>query len=243
MVGKTKKELNLKYNIFFEKLGYKDDNFSMLPSPWNVWHFKNPAKQSRYVLFSGQPIFMIPGTSRAKIHIFSEDGKELSVYEFSTGWRINLYSAKLSFNKLLGTQVIVLSTGPVINGRDVAKQYFSFEGDTLRFVRMEDNKGEALKNNYHYPNHTLGTGINQTKEQWVTDLKSKSPTRILSALVYIGGEHMDPNRPEKDVSTESVKEAKIAESLKQDQQVKELINTYKSSKINWVRDAVKLINK
>ena len=62
---------------------------------------------------------------------------------------------------------LVITTAPVINGRDVAKQYCSIEDDMLFFVRMEDSKGDLLRNIYRFQNHTLGCDVSdQSKEQW-----------------------------------------------------------------------------
>ena len=50
MIGKSKEKLYKDHTELLTEFFKKDRAV-----PWHVWHFKNTAKEDRYVLFSGKP--------------------------------------------------------------------------------------------------------------------------------------------------------------------------------------------
>ena len=53
---------------------------------------------------------------------------------------------------------------------------------------------------------------------------------------------MDPERPEEDVSTQTIEEAKLVKALRGDASVRKLIAKHRESKLVWVREAAELAN-
>src|SRR5439155_7131891 len=149
--GKSAEQLTKEHGATLRSLTKTRNENHFVPTPWHVWKFNTPKHEPRYVVFSGQTIFMIPGTSSASIVLLSASGAEVGSWHFSTGWRIDIKSARTSFDDKLRTQLITVSTAPVINGRDVAQQHFALMDDKLYFIRMEDSKGRLIRNHYFFP--------------------------------------------------------------------------------------------
>jgi hypothetical protein len=53
---------------------------------------------------------------------------------------------------------------PLINGRNLAREYFAIGNDGLQVVRMENDKGEAVQNEYVFP--TMRSASFQTRVLW-----------------------------------------------------------------------------
>jgi hypothetical protein len=116
------------------------------PAPWHIWKIgRNDMR--RYVALLGEPEIVVPGGSSACVLLFDGALKRRGSWCFQTGWRIDLDRASLEFATDLASDVIVLHMVRFINGRNVAKEYFAVGGDRLRFVRMENEKGEAVQPN------------------------------------------------------------------------------------------------
>src|SRR5437764_1348049 len=71
----------------------------------------------------GQSLIMIPGGSSACIQLFDGSGSKIGSWLFQTGWRINFLGASLEYSTRLGTDLVVLHVGPVINGLPIAEEY------------------------------------------------------------------------------------------------------------------------
>jgi hypothetical protein len=241
MVGKGAEQLTKEHGATLRSLTKTTNENHFAPKPWHVWKFNAPKDEPRYVIFSGQPIFMIPGTSSASIILLSASGTELGMWSFSTGWRIDIKSASTSFDDKLRAQLITVSTAPVINGRDVAKQHFALVDEKLYFIRAEDSKGKLIRNHYLSPNHTLG-GSPPSKDLagLVALLESPQLPLRLAALTYLSGTHMNPDRPRTDVSSESVEDAKLARVFRMAESTKKRIEDYRRSDNSWLKEAADL---
>ena len=205
--------------------------------PWHSWKFVLGGRP-RVIRFDGARLFMIPGTSRGAVHLFDESGTELANWKFSTGWRINLVGASFEPMPELMAHVLIVQTQRSINGRNVAKQFFAFSGDRLRFIRMEDEAGQILQNNYYAPNHTLGVEPEVKQlEEWMELLKSPSNIDVLAALTFIGGRHMDPPDASPGWQHEDVEQAKLALLLQNDPGIQELVGRLQRHENVWIREA------
>jgi hypothetical protein len=60
------------------------------PQPWIVWKLRHAAAAPQFLVFEGQRIFSIPGTSSAAVHVLDPAGRQPSSCTFSTGWRMDL---------------------------------------------------------------------------------------------------------------------------------------------------------
>lgn len=104
--------------------------------------------------------------------------------------------ASLEFSTDLASDLMVLHVVRLIDGRNVAKEYFFVGSDRLRFVRMENDEGEAVQNEYVFPNYETGiVPAGDTEEEWASVLDSADKADVLSALVFLGGRHItEPQR-------------------------------------------------
>jgi hypothetical protein len=107
----------------------------------------------------GQPLFIIPGESRARIHIFDMHGKHLYSVTFPTGWRIDLEGARIIEDGVTGSALIEISTHAAINGRDLSRQLYRLIGDEVVLVRLEDSEGHTLPQD---PYHHIGPPVRRT---------------------------------------------------------------------------------
>ena len=207
------------------------------PQPWHTWKTALDG-QPRVIRFDGARLIMIPGQSRGAVHLFDENGGELANWAFSTGWRINLVAA--SFEPIVEglTNVLVLQTEKSTNGRNVARQYFAFSGDRLRFIRMEDDSGKLLQNDYHAPVTTLGI-VPEAKEldEWVKLLESENAIDILGALTFIGGLHVNWANSVPWWHDADGDENKMAWTLRRSARIGEIVTRLKDADHPWVREA------
>lgn len=156
-------------------------------SPWHIWKLR-----TLYVVLLGQNLAMIPGGTSACIQLFDAGLTRIGSWSFQTGWRNLLIDASLESSPQVGADLLVLRTSPVINGRDIAKEYFALGNDRLRVIRLEDSKGAAVQNDYVFPNYEIGVIPSaRSVEDWTRLLQSKDKSDVLSALVFLGGRHLD----------------------------------------------------
>jgi len=160
------------------------------PGPWRVWR-TNHNGVTRYIVLLGAPMLTIPGGSSACVLLLDNRMQRVNNWCFQTGWRINLDRATLTYAALIGSDMIALHMRPVINGRNIAREYFTIKDDQLRFVRLEDDKGDAVPNDCLLPNFEIGiVPTPSNDEAWITMLQSSDKAEVLSALVFLGGRHL-----------------------------------------------------
>jgi len=212
----------------------------MEPAPWHIWKTSRNGL-SRYLVLLGEPELIVPGGSSACVLLFDGASDRINSWCFQTGWRINLDSASLEFSTDLASDVIVLRMIRFINGRNVTKEYFAVGSDRLRFIRMENDKGEAVQNEYVFPNYEIGiVPAGNTEEEWVSMLESADKADVLSALVFLGGRHItEPQRHFASEPAES-KYAGLFRQLVSSPHIRELIASLGNSENEWVRQAALL---
>lgn len=198
-------------------------------APWRVW--KLHGEPTRYAVLLGGSLMVIPGGSSACVQLFDASAVRLDSWCFQAGWRIGLTGASMEFYPAISSDVIVLQVTPVITGRDIAKEYFSIGNGQLKLVRLENSQGEAAQNVYAIPNFEIGLVPAHTIQQWADMLESKDPTDVLSALVFLGGQHLSdhergllPGLPES----------------KSSERIRELIKGLTGSRDQWIRQAATL---
>jgi hypothetical protein len=210
------------------------------PGPWHIWK-THRSTQTRYVVLLGEPLILIPGGSSVCIQLFDVRGKRLNSWSFLTGWRLTLQEASIEFSSDLMSDVIVLKTARVVNGPNITREYFALSNDRLRFVRMENDKGIAVQNEYIFPNQEIGIvpAIN-TVDEWASLLESKDKADVLSALVFLGGRHL--TEPERHFASEpqGSKWAGLFQQLVGSPLIRGLITRLSNSDDQWVRQAALL---
>jgi hypothetical protein len=77
MVGKNAEQLEKDHKATLKLITKATDEDRLAPRPWHVWNFSTSKNEVRYVVFSGQQIFTIPGASAGSIHLLSYNGTEI----------------------------------------------------------------------------------------------------------------------------------------------------------------------
>ena len=226
------------------------DIFEM--KPWHVWMFTNQNRETRYVVFSGKGMVICPGHSEASIVFLSSAGEVLGRWTFSTGSRIDLKSASISFHERLQAPCITIKTDPVSSQVwDIAKQYFAIVNDTLYFIRMENSFGVLKRNDYELPGDTFGGSLPaKTVAEWKSLLESPSIALRLAALTYAAGSHTDPDQPaiwgngpnkgQICEGHESVQDAAVAREFRLSESTKKRLEEYRHSENIWLKEAAYL---
>lgn len=215
----------------------------MEPTPWHVWK-TNRNGLTRFVILLGEGEIMVPGGSSACILLLDGGLQRINNWCFQTGWRITLDSASFEFSGDLGSDIIVLHMVRFINGRNVAKEYFAISGDRFRFVRMENDKGEAVQNEYVYPNFEIGiVPAGKTEGEWIEMLQSPEKANILSALVFLGGRHITEAQRRFAPEPAESKYASLFQQLIGNAKIRELISGLSNSEDEWIREAALLASR
>jgi len=106
-----------------------------------------------------------------------------------------------------------LGAGP---GPDIAGQYYARFGNRFDLVRVENHRGKAGRNDYEHSANACGPRVpKQTEKDWEADIFSNDRTKILRALVWLGGIHWNPNtKVERKRWTESREDAVLVYDLR-----------------------------
>jgi acylphosphatase len=201
----------------------------------------NEQGRENYLLIGESPLFSIPGNSGLWIKIFNSEGKLINSLSFDTGWRIELKDIKVKYSKAIQRKVIEVGSEPVINGRDVTKQFYALIGKEILLIRLEDSKGNAIQNIYGAPNYIIG--LNKTGRsvgEWESALQSEDTAEILSALSWLNGVHWNPSKEQTENFYENINEANLVEKVRASQIVEEKISELLRSENTWLKDAAKL---
>jgi hypothetical protein len=221
-------------------IGESPKGFLTEPSSWHIWKTDRRG-QTRYVVLLGEGLMVIPGGTSACVLLFDSTATMIRRWSFQTGWRIQLKDASLEHSADLDGDLLVIDTFRVINGRDVAKEIFAIGGDQLRLVRLEDSKGNAIQNEYVFANAEIGIVPEaQTTQEWTDLLQSKNKSDVLSALVFLGGRHLDEDARLALPETHESKYASLFQQLLASQPVRRRIDELSKSEDVWIRDAAAL---
>ena len=213
------------------------------PIPWHVWK-TNHNGVVRYVVLLGEREMIIPGGSSACVLLFDGAAKRIKNWCFQTGWRINLDRALFDFSAELGSDVIILHMNRLINGRNVAKEYFAISADRLQFIRVENDKGEAVQNEYVFPNFEIGdVPPVDTEGEWIAMLRSAEKADILSALVFLGGRHVAEAQRHFVPEPKESKYANLFQQLISSPHIRELITHLTTSRNEWIKQAAVLADR
>jgi hypothetical protein len=211
--------------------------FMMEPAPWHIWKLGHESEM-RYVVLLGEGPMSIPGGTSVCIQLFDAASTRIESWSFQTGWRNFLIDASIESPVQLDTRVLVLRASPVINGRDIAKEYYSLGDDRLRLVRLEDSKGAAVQNEYVFRDYEIGLiPSGHSVEDWARLLQSKDKADVLSALVFLGGRHLDEKERMILPGAHESSYAALFEQLINAPSIHDLIVELTNSGTPWIREA------
>jgi hypothetical protein len=177
--------------------------------------------------------------------VFTTDGALLSSLEFGAGWRIALSEIGLIQVEGIEGDVLEVQSDAMINGADVAKQYYALVGDEMRLIRLEDSSGALTPNIYRTPNHTIGfTPIGRSVADWQAAVESDDVAEVLAALTWLGGVHLnldDVKDGDPAYWHEYLSEAGLVEAVRGRSAVQTAVNALKQSSNPWVREAARSV--
>jgi hypothetical protein len=207
-------------------------------SLWRIWR-----SGDRLVALWIFDIGLIPSNITATIQVF-KDNEALDYIDqqsFQAGYRAFFSNASVEFVAPLGRPLLVLETLPAVNGRRIAKQYYSFHGDQIRLVRIENQQGDLLTNHYHFSNLEIGMAPRATAaRQWLRLLESNDESEVLSALVLLGGWHIaSEHRRIEGFPYQSIYVPMLSKLLR-DPQIQSQIQNLCKSTHPWIREAAVL---
>jgi hypothetical protein len=240
-LGRLDRESYVELRRAIETLTVKREPLGEYFIPRLISRLSNERGQVHYVLVEELPLMSIPGDARLRVHVFDAQGKRLSNSEFTCGWRIEVTGVKRTRVPELDRNILEVGSGPVINGRDVARQYYALAGDAVVLVRLEDSKGRPVKNIFDVPGHAIGPApAGRTAAEWERALNSDDPAEALSALMWVGGRRPDVKRPLPWAGVEELKEARFANAVRARPSVQELLRRLGDSDNRWVREAAEM---
>lgn len=206
----------------------------------------NENNQKYYVLIGEEPLVTIPGDCGLYFQIFDSSGNHINSLSFKAGWRIDLKDIKIRYSSEIGREIVEVSSEPVINGRDIVKQFYALVGKEILLIRLENSKGQAVKNDYTAPNFTIGLNISGRSENyWENSLKSGDSANLLASLTWLNGIHINPEKLPafyKKVPHETISEAKLALKVQNNKNIKLVIQNLSNSENNWIKEAANLAN-
>ena len=215
-----------------ELAGKVPKGFVVAPEPWRFWKATGVG-QAQYIFLLGESLVLIPGGSSVCVQTFDGSAKRINSWSFQTGWRIALTGASIQYSNEIASDLIAIHTVPIVNGLNIAKEYFAIGGNRLRLIRLENDKGEPVQNEYALPNYEIGVVPEaHTVEEWAGLLESKDKADVLSALVFLGGRHIDVGP----WPSES-KYAGLWRQLTGSRRIRESIELLSRSGSDWIRQA------
>lgn len=207
---------------------------------WYAWSVEVGGEPA-CVLFEGHPLLIIPGESGARVVVLALDGHRRFAARFSTGWRIDIRGARLLAPGEHGFPAFAVDTAAAINGRTVPREIYALTRDHVALVRLEDSSGAATRNNYMYPNHTIGPEPPaRTVEGWERVFAGSDPALLLEALTWHAGIHRSPGKRERDVQSEEDTDAELAARVRQSPLVRRRVEELTHDPDAWISEAARL---
>lgn len=230
-----------KLRVALNQIGAEINNRAQLGTFSKI---SNAQNKTYYALIGMIQPLVVPDNCGWQIQLFDLQGKFIKSISFNSGWRIGLNSVKVEFIPELDRNVIVVESHQDVNGRDVKKQYYGLVNEDVLLIRLENSKGEPIQNRYHAPNHTIGAIPSQVSEkQWLNSLGSNDIVEVLAALTWVGGQHINLNKPpfnyfkyglgEYETSYEIEKVANV----RANSNIKHKILEFTQSENKWLRDS------
>jgi hypothetical protein len=224
-------------------VGSVSKGFMMEPVPWHIWKTTHNS-QTRHVVLLGENLMIIPGGTSVTVQLFDQASTMIRSWSIQTGWRNELTDASLAYSTELDTDLLTIRTAPVINGRDIKEEYFAIGGSSLRLVRLEDSKGAAVQNEYVFPNYEIGIVPSaKSVQDWIGLLQSKDKADVLSALVFLGGQHLAGKERMMLPEPHESRYAALFQQLLADASIRDLITQLTKSDNEWIRDAAILASR
>ena len=143
----------------------------------------NTQGEKRYLLVELAQLWVIPGNSNLRVHVFDAAGQRFNVQEFNAGYRMNVGDMRIRKNDVTKHQLLIVTSEYCFGGRPT-HQYYALAGNGLMLVYLEQD-GRMEHNNYQNMGMAVGPEIWHSFAEWEKALNSSDEAEILSALVWL----------------------------------------------------------
>lgn len=203
--------------------------------PWYLWKRDG---SSGFLLFWGHRIMSVPGESSASIYLLDEKCRVVSTNRFRTAYRGDIRAASYKETPCCSGKVVRIETAPVIGGAPSATLFIGIEDQRPALIRFENKNGTVGQNKYYAPNWTVGPPVpTRSPDKWAAVLKHGSAIEILEALVWLGGDHLDPSERRKNSIEESPEDlSRYLQTIQSESVVKKLQSLANSTN-SWISQA------
>ncbi|HXQ70752.1 MAG TPA: hypothetical protein VN844_09705 [Pyrinomonadaceae bacterium] len=192
----------------------------------------NTAGEKQYILVEDGALTNIPDQSRMRVHLFDANGRILSSDNFGAGWRTVLTGFRVRKVSVLNSEALVVDTDYCFGGSP-GQQYYAVVGNRLMLVYLEQD-GRFEANGYSHRNQTIGPLLNRSADDWEKALGSVHEAEVLSALLWLGGDHWNGQPPP---YNEDEAEAKKVSSLRSRDAVRKRLLALSESDNWWIKPA------
>ena len=200
------------------------------------------AGAARWALVVTYPGLEVPGVSWMAVHFFDANGKQLSVDNFPTGYRISLFDMWHERIAWLPAQVLVVRLGTIGSFGNFTyrqRQYYAVHESRVALVRVEDEGGGIASGVFAASHPWTGPAVQRrSADEWIKSLDSAEAAVVLETLTWLSGHHMESSeKRQAGVNEESVEDSKMWEAVRDDARtVAKLVELGKSPN-RWVSEA------
>jgi len=204
--------------------------------------------RARWALIVSYPGLTVPGVSWMAVHLFDAGWQQIAVVNFPTGYRIALFDIWQERVLSLQEPVIVVRLGTIgsfMNFTYRERQYYAVREESVTLVRIAQEGGSLTRGVFSASHPWNGPRPPQrTPAQWIEALSSSDPVDVLETLTWLGGRHMGSSeKREPQVNQESLEDAKLWETVRDDPRTRARLAELVESTDGWVREAADLARK
>lgn len=181
-----KPELVRLYQLLRSRIPSRDWELSSM-APWGLHRL---VPRDRVLLLDAPTVISIPGDFPVVAHVFSSDGRPLTITSFSGGWRMIWVSTRVMPAGPAGASCIVAESKSSLSGENVGRQYYGLLKDRVVLLRLEDEQGAFVPNSYWTSNLRIGPEPpDRAPDLWEDSLHAQDPSEVLASLCWLAGEH------------------------------------------------------
>ncbi len=213
--------------------------FMLSPWPWHIWK-PRPTGVSRFVVVLGETEQIVPGGSSACVYLLDAGLQYIGSWCFQAGWRMGFRRVSFEYSQALDSELLIFEMFPYVNGRDIRKEVFSLKADSLKFIRLEDSRGNAVQNDSVFANYEIGfLPPSQSPQDAVAMLESADKSDVLFALMLLGGRYV-PESERRGLDRMESRHAERFRAWIAVPRIRKLIEELCNSEDVWIRQAAEL---
>jgi|HubBroStandDraft_4_1064222.scaffolds.fasta_scaffold359754_1 hypothetical protein len=158
--------------------------------PRFIWEYKATSEEAGCLVLECEPPTVENETTSIRLVWLDHAGNVRTEAEFATGHHCYLTDASLRSVEGFSFPVIVLKVDcRQAAGLDYSRQYYAPIENRFDLIRLEGRDAQAHRNLYYATHLACGPPpVEQSAEQWETDLCSMDRARVLRSLVWLAGD-------------------------------------------------------